>query len=66
MAKYYRMNPYLGCKYEISEHEALKKIKSRNWMPVWDEYWQRPREDAWFNIKDQERDWILKEESGIE
>lgn len=62
MSKYYRMNPYLGCKYEIPAKEALKKINSRNWMPVWDDYWQKYKDDAWYNLKDPERDWIFKED----
>lgn len=62
MSKYYRMNPYLGCKYEIPEKEALKKINSRNWVPVWDDYWQKYKNDAWYNLKDPERDWIFKED----
>lgn len=62
MPKYFRMNPYLGTRYEIPEKEALKKVNSKNWMPVWDDYYQRYKDDAWFNIKDMERDWIFKEE----
>lgn len=61
MAKYRRYNPYLGCSYEISEELALKKINSKWWTPVWDDYYQEFSEHAWFNIKDPERDWILKE-----
>lgn len=60
MAKYYRANPYLSCKYEITEKEALKKINNRWWTPVWDDYWQIFSNDCWYNIKDPERDWIFK------
>ena len=62
MSKYYRCNPYLGCKYEITERQAMHKIKSAWWTPVWDSYWQRFSDDSWFNIKDPERDWIFKVE----
>lgn len=60
MSKYIRMNPYLGCSYEISEKQALRKIHSKYWTPVWDNYWQKFSEDSWFNLKDPERDWIFK------
>ena len=63
MAKYYRMNPYLGCKYEIPERLARRKINSKWWIPVWDDYWERFCDNAWYNIKDPERDWIFKEET---
>lgn len=60
MSKYIRINPYLGCSYEISEKQALQKINSKYWTPVWDDYWQRFSEDSWFNMRDPERDWIFK------
>lgn len=56
MTKYYRANPYLGCKYEITEEEALKKINNRWWTKVWDDYWQTLSKDCWYNIKDPSRD----------
>ena len=62
MAKWYRCNPYLGCKYEITEKEALKKIKSRWWVRVWDDYWQVFSEDCWYDVRDPERSWIFKVE----
>ena len=61
MIKYFRYNPVLGSMYEISEKQALKKINSKNWIPVWDDYWQRFSEHTWYNIKDPERDFIFKE-----
>lgn len=60
MSKYIRMNPYLGCSYEISEKQALRKINSKWWTPVWDDYWQKFSEHSWYNMKDPERDWIFK------
>lgn len=62
MAKYYRCNPYLGCRYEITEKQALRKINNIWWVPVWDDYWQRFSDNSWYNIKDPERDWIFKVE----
>ena len=62
MAKYYRCNPYLGCRYEISEKQAMRKINNRWWVPVWDDYWQEFSTNSWYNIKDPERDWIFKED----
>lgn len=60
MTKYYRMNPYLGTRYEISKAAALRKIRSRYWVPAWDDYYQRHRDDAWYDIRDPERSWIFK------
>lgn len=62
MPKYYRYNPYLGCKYEISEKQALRLLSNIWWVPVWDDYWQCPSMNSWYNLKDPERDWIFKEE----
>lgn len=62
MAKWYRCNPYLGCQYEITEKEAQKKLKSPYWVPVWDDYFQKFSNHAWYNVKDFERDWIFKED----
>ena len=59
MAKWIRMNPYLGCSYEITEKQALRKINSRYWVRVWDSYWQKFG-DMWINSKDPERDIIYK------
>lgn len=61
MAKYYRVNPYLGTKYEISERLARRIINNRWWVPAWDDYWEHFRDDAWYDIRDPERDWIFKE-----
>ena len=60
MSKYIRMNPYLGCSYEITEKQALRKINSKYWTPVWDDYWQKFSEHGWYNMRDPERDWIIK------
>ena len=65
MTKWYRSNPYLGTIYEISEKEALRKIKNPWWTAVWDDYWERPSDNSWYNIKDPERDWIFKKEEGV-
>lgn len=62
MAKWYRCNPYLGCQYEISEKQALRKINSRWWTPVWNDYWQKFSDHAWYDMRDAERDWIFKME----
>lgn len=62
MPKYYRWNPYLGCRYEITKKQALRKINNRWWTAVWDDYRQEFSEHAWYNIKDPERDWIFKED----
>lgn len=51
----------MGTYYEISEELALKKIKGKQWISAWDDYYQRPRDDAWYNMKDPERDWIFVE-----
>ena len=61
MSKWFRSNPYLGCMYEITEKEALKKINSKFWTAPWDDYWQKFYENVWYNIRDPERDWIFKE-----
>ena len=53
------MNPYLGCSYDITEKQALKKINSRYWVRLWDSYWQK-FDDMWINSKDPERDIIYK------
>ena len=62
MAIYKRCNPYLGCSYEITEKQVLRKINSVWWTPVWDDYWQEFSKHSWYNIKDPERDWIFKYE----
>lgn len=59
MAKWYRMNPYLGCKYEITEKEALRKIKSHYWIRQFDSYYE-VFIDLWQNSKDPYRDIIYK------
>ncbi len=59
MDKYFRMNPVLGCCYEISEKQALRKIKNRWWVRHWDSYWQEFT-DMWINSKDPNRDLIFK------
>ena len=61
MAKWYRYNPYLGCQYEITEKQALRKINSRWWTAVWDDYWQKFSDRAWYDMRDPERSWIFKE-----
>lgn len=61
MSKWYRYNPCLGCQYEISEKQALRKIKSKWWTSVWDEYWQKFSDHAWYDMRDPERSWIFKE-----
>lgn len=58
--KYFRMNPYLGSIYEISEKEALRKIKSRTWLQQRDEF-NKPVL-VWINLKDIYRDVIFAEE----
>ena len=60
MAKYKRCNPCLGCSYDISESVALRKINSKWWVPVWDDYYQQPSNTAWYNIRDPNRDYIFK------
>ena len=62
MSKYYRCNPYLGSRYEISEKQALRKINSKWWTAVWDDYWQKFSNHAWYDMRDPERDWIFKYE----
>ena len=59
MDKWYRMNPYLGCCYEITEKQALKKINSRHWVRQWDSYYEMFI-DLWINSKDPYRDIIYK------
>lgn len=66
MARWFRCNPYLGSSYEISEREALRKINSRWWVAVWDDYWQRFSDDSWYDIRDPERSWIFKVEDDEE
>jgi len=60
MSKYIRMNPCLGCSYEITEKQALRKINSKYWTPVWDDYWLEFSENTWYNMRDPERDYIFK------
>ena len=60
MSKYMRMNPYLGCSYEITEKQALRKINSKYWTPVWDDYWKKFSENTWYNMRDPQREWIFK------
>ena len=60
MSKYFRANPYLGCRYEISEKEALKRINSKWWVRVWDDYWQTFSDDCWYDVRDPQRSWIYK------
>lgn len=60
MSKWYRCNPHLGCRYEITEAQALRKINSKWWVPVWDEYWQTFSKHSWYNVRDPERDWIFR------
>lgn len=62
MAKYRRCNPHLGVIYDIPERLALRKINSKYWFPVWDDYHQRFSDNTWYNIRDSERDWIFKVE----
>jgi len=62
MSKWYRYNPYLGCQYEITEKQALRKINSRWWTAVWDDYWQKLSDHAWYDMRDPEHSWIFKEE----
>ena len=50
MVKWYRCNPYLGCMYEITEKQALRKINSRWWAAVWDDYWQKFSDHSWYDI----------------
>lgn len=65
MTKWYRCNPYLGCRYEITEKQALRKINSKWWTAVWDDYYERFSERCFYNIKDMERDWIFKVDDGF-
>lgn len=60
MAKWYRCNPYLGTRYEISESKAMRKIRSKWWTPVWDDYWQKFSDHSWYDMRDMERNWIFK------
>lgn len=62
MAKYYRSNPYLGIYYEIPPKVALRKIYSKYWMPVWDEYSQTYSTTAYYNMRDAGRDYIFIEQ----
>ena len=59
MAKWIRMNPYLGCSYEITEKEALKKIKNRHWIRQYDSYYEM-FVNIWINSRDPHRDVIFK------
>ena len=59
MDKWYRMNPYLGCCYEITEKQALRKINSRHWVRQFDSYYE-VFIDLWINSKDPYRDIIYK------
>lgn len=61
MTKWYRMNPYLGCIYEIPEKLALRKIRSRTWMQQYD-HDRGELSDVWINLKDMHRDLIFKVE----
>lgn len=60
MSKYRRCNPYLGVMYDIPENVALRKINSKWWTAVWDDYNQRFSDNAWYDIRDPQRDWIFK------
>ena len=60
MARYQRCNPCLGVMYDIPESTALRKINSRWWTAVWDDYYQRFSDNAWYDIRDPQRDWIFK------
>lgn len=60
MSKWIRMNPYLGCSYEIPEKQALRKIRSKWWTAVWDDYYEKFSKNSWYDIRDPERDWIFK------
>lgn len=62
MVKWYRSNPYLGTRYEITEKQALRKINSKWWTAVWDDYWQKFSNHSWYDMRDSERDWIFKVE----
>lgn len=62
MARYIRCNPYLGCSYDVPERLALRKINSKYWVSVWDDYYQKFSDSAWYDIRDPERDWIFKVE----
>jgi hypothetical protein len=53
------MNPLLGCSYEITEKQALRKIKSRYWVRQFDSYYEMFI-DMWINSKDPYRDIIYK------
>ena len=46
--------------YEISESKAMRKIRSKWWTPVWDDYWQKYSDHSWYDMRDMERDWIFK------
>lgn len=59
--KYYRMNPYLGTCYEITEKEAKRKIKSRWWLQQRDDYYGN-KVPVWINLKDMHRDVIFAED----
>lgn len=61
MAKWYRINPVIGSQYEITERQAKRKINSRYWVRTWDSYKQEFN-DLWQNLKDMDRDFILKVE----
>ena len=61
MAKWYRMNMFLGLIYEIPERVALRKIKGKNWIQHYDTdrgEWSL----VWTNTKDIQRDCIFKSE----
>lgn len=60
MAKWYRCNPYLGCRYEIPEKKALRLINSKWWTAVWDDYYEKFSPNVFYNIRDIQRDWIFK------
>lgn len=61
MVRWFRWNPYLGSRYEISEKEALRKINSIWWVAEWDYYWPESSCHSWYDVRDPERSWIIKE-----
>lgn len=59
MTKYYRYNSVIGCQYEISEKEALRRINSKKYRRHYDDYWGEFT-DTWFRVNDPWRDIIFK------
>lgn len=52
MIKYYIIDLHLGSEWEVSEKEFNRKIKSKNFVPVWDSYYQEHSKTTWYDIRD--------------